>query len=346
MKGKKRGRANSDDELDYRAPSASSASTATAATFNGLPTLDPIPQLSLTNTSVNNTTTTQCVDVASDLAVSQSTASSTGHMSSENPILSPLNAPDAGEALPASVDEGHGVDGSSTDGGPIILLIVKHAESLNEDTVEIRSLAVYEDDKMGVYAPRKIPDGLQWNSSSVKNSKLVLQGTDTPVSLWIVDRVVWNGMIPKSSSTGSPGVTFISIDPLVEGDLSKLRDLVTRYSSNGSTADAMNSVRASRMMSYQECNNPDIQVETFGRVMDARDGKVAVSDLDYLDPSFVMQRDVILIEVSMGRFKDTKTKDWSKFRLSLELNAVYVLTQALKSVTDERSPVKKIRHVI
>ncbi|KAI0034602.1 hypothetical protein K488DRAFT_68991 [Vararia minispora EC-137] len=308
MKGKKRGRAISDDELEYEGPPASSASTASAGTLKG-----------------------RTDDELSVLEESPSMASSSALLSSEVPDDTPSSAADADEALSVPANDGQEDIGTPTEAGPI---------------TRIRSLAVYVDDEMAVYAPRKVPNGLRWNSSSVKNSKLVLPGTDTTVSLWIVGQVNWNGMIPSSSSTGSPGVAYISIDPLVEGDLSKLRDLVTRYSSNGSTADAMKSVRASRMMSYRERNNPDMQVQTFSRVFDARDGKVAICDMDYLDPSFVMQRDIVLVEVSLGRFRDSKTKDWTKFRLSLELDAVYVLAQAPKPATDERSLVKRMRYVI
>ncbi|KAI0033062.1 hypothetical protein K488DRAFT_70178 [Vararia minispora EC-137] len=331
-KGKKRARANSEDDLQYEEPTAPSASTISAATLDGPSQPVDLPQSSRSITPINNTATTQSVDNASLLAVDI-----------------PECAANADEALAMPDRDGLDSEGieTCTEMDPITPLIVKDDHLLDEDTLKrIRSLAVYVDAEMAVFAPRKIPGGLQWNSSSLKNSKLILAGKETPVSLWIVGRVNWNGMIPKPSSSSSPGVAFISIDPVVKGDLSKLRDLVTRYSSNGSTADAMTSVRASRMMSYRERNNPDMQVDTFRHVFDARDGKVDISDMDVLDPSFVMQHDLVLIEVSLGRFRDTKTKDWTKFRLSLELDAVYVLAQAPNASLSERSPLKKMRRII
>ncbi|KAI0028183.1 hypothetical protein K488DRAFT_73970 [Vararia minispora EC-137] len=202
----------------------------------------------------------------------------------------------------------------------------------------IHSLAVHTDDEEAVYAPRTIPSGLEWNLSSLKNFKLVVSGKSTPVSLLIVGRVTWNGMIVRSMSNSSP-----------QRDLAKLRDLITWYSSNGavwSSADGMNSMRASQMMSYREQNNPYMQAETFGQVYDARNGKVDVEEMPCLDPSFIMQHDVVLIEVSLGRFRDPKSKDWNKYHLSLELNAVYVLTQAPQGSVQECSPAKKICRLV
>ncbi|KAI0026338.1 hypothetical protein K488DRAFT_92812, partial [Vararia minispora EC-137] len=231
-KGKKRARPDSEDNLQYEGPTAPSASTILAATFDGPSQPVDLPQSSRSITPSNNTATTQPVNDASLLAV--------------------------GDIPECGVDS-EGIK-PSTEMDPITPLTVKLDHLLDEDTLKrIRSLTVHVDAEMAVYAPCKIPGGLQWNSSSLKNSKLILPGKETPVSLWIVGRVNWNGMIPKPSSSSSPGVAFISINPIVEGDLSKLRDLVTRYSSNGSTADAMTSVRTSRMMSYRERNNPDMQ---------------------------------------------------------------------------------------
>ncbi|KAI0027170.1 hypothetical protein K488DRAFT_91210 [Vararia minispora EC-137] len=255
---------------------------------------------------------------------------------------------DAGVASPLpTVDAQTGSDPIVAQVPEESLIVVRHADSLDPATVErIKSLAIYSDEPGAVYVPRKVPPALEWNLSNLKESKLTLPGKGTPVSLCIVGRVTWNGMIPKPSSPSSPGVAYLAVDPLVDGDLAKLCDLMTRYSSTGSTSDGMTSVQASRVMSYRERNNPDMQVETFASVYNARDGKADVDDMPPLDPSFVMQHDVVLIEVSLGRFRDTKTKDWSKYRLSLELDAVYVLAQAPMESAKERSPAKKMRRFI
>ncbi|KAI0028912.1 hypothetical protein K488DRAFT_73390 [Vararia minispora EC-137] len=335
-KSKKRARGNSVDGLVSGGAVPSSVSTGSADTLDGS---QPIESADLPSSPALD----EIALSGGTSAVAQEIAEVPGNSGSPDPPSSILPVDGSSSSGPGDAPENVSnapidvVDGAVSSehlevSGLLDLpssLILKHADSLGDDTAgRIRSLAVHVDHEEAVYAPRTIPSGLEWNSSSLKNSKLVLPGKSTPVSLLIVGRVTWNGMIARSMSNGSPGVAYINIDPLVEGDLAKLRDLITRYSSNGSSADGMNSVRASRMMSYRERNNPDMQAETFGRVYDARDGKVDVEEMPCLDPSFVMQHDVVLIEVSLGRFRDPKSKDWNKYRLSLELDAVYVLAQA------------------
>ncbi|KAI0029771.1 hypothetical protein K488DRAFT_72713 [Vararia minispora EC-137] len=321
---KKRARGNSGDELEYEGPEESSGSTETVGTMDSNPPVDDVDPSSVPSLSA--------------IAVQSATISSSNL--SDTPLSESTEGVIATEPAcqhPTASDSSEEQDSGSA-------LVIKHANSLGAKLAQrIRSLAVRVDDEEAVYAPRKIPDDLEWSSSNLKDSKLMLPGKNTPVSVLIVGRVNWNGMIPKPSANSSPGVAYITIEPLVEGDLAKMRDLMGRYSSSGSGVDTMKSVRASRMMSYRERNNPDMQVETFSHVFDARNGKTDVDSMEMLDPSFVMQHDIVLIEVSLGRYRDTKTRDWTKYRLSLELDAVFVLAQAPKDLGTERSPAKKIR---
>ncbi|KAI0030120.1 hypothetical protein K488DRAFT_88056 [Vararia minispora EC-137] len=340
---KKRARGNSGDELEYEGPGESSPSTGTVGTMDRY-----VSELgfALANDPDYSNAPAGDVGPSSLPSLSESTGQSatisTTSLSDTPPSVS---TEDANVIEPADQD----VTASNTpeDQESESSLIIKHTGSLEAKLVQrIKSLAVRIDDEEAVYAPRKIPADLEWSSTSLKDSKLILPGKNTPVSVLIVGRVNWNGMIPKPSASSSPSVAFITIEPIVEGDLAKMRDLMDRYSSTGSGSDSMKSVRASRMMSYRERNNPDLQVDTFGHVYDARNGKTDMETMEMLDPSFVMQHDIVLIEVSLGRFRDTKTKDWTKYRLSLELDAVFVLAQAPKESVQERSPAKKIRRIM
>ncbi|KAI0033227.1 hypothetical protein K488DRAFT_70004 [Vararia minispora EC-137] len=324
---KKRARGNSGDELEYEGPEEFSGSTGIVGTMESNAPADDVGPSSLPSLSASTEQSTTISSASlSDTPLSVSTEGTV--------VTEPAGQDVTSSNVPGDQD---------TD----CTLVIRHADSLEAKVIQrIRSLAIRVDNEEAVYAPRKIPDDLEWSSTNLKDSKLMLPGKNTPVSVLIVGRVNWNGMIPKPSANSSPSVAFITIEPLVDGDLAKMRDLMDRYSSTGSGADNMKSVRASRMMSYRERNNPDLQVETFGHVYDARNGKTDVETMEMLDPSFVMQHDIVLIEVSLGRFRDTKTKDWTKYRLSLELDAVFVLAQAPKESGIERSPAKKIRRIM
>ncbi|KAI0027028.1 hypothetical protein K488DRAFT_74874 [Vararia minispora EC-137] len=341
---KKRSQGTLGDELEYEGLAPSAASTGSAGMLASEPSreiggsvpLPSSPPLEETAILPPQSSSASVDDAAVPTSISAA------------PVEAMASSLDAAEVSPEpSLGDSTGPGASIEQEAVEVDIVVRHANSLESGTVErIKSLAIYSDEQEAVYAPRKIPSGLEWSSTNLKDSKLTLGGKSTPVSLCIIGRVTWNGMIPKPSSTSSPGVAYIAVDPLIEGDLAKLRDLMARYSSSGVSVDGMTSVRASRVMSYRKRNNPDMQVETFGCVYDARDGKADVGDMAPLNPSFVMQHDVVLIKVSLGRFRDTKSKDWSKYRLSLELDAVYVLAQAPKDSFKDRSPAKKMRRVI
>ncbi|KAI0032648.1 hypothetical protein K488DRAFT_85690 [Vararia minispora EC-137] len=284
---KKRTRGNSGDELEYEGPEESSTSTGAVGSMDSNAPVDDVGPSSLPSLSAS---TEQSATISS-----ASLSNTPPSESTEGTIVT--------EPAGQDVTAAHTPEDQDTE----CTLVIKHAGSLEAKLAQrIKSLAVRVDDEEAVYAPRKIPDDLEWSSTNLKDSKLILPGKGTPVSVLIVGRVNWNGMIPKPSASSSPSVAFITIEPIVEGDLAKMRDLMDRYSSTGSGADSMKSVRASRMMSYRERNNPDLQVETFGHVYDARNGKTDVGAMEILDPSFMMQHGVVLIEASLGRFGDTK----------------------------------------
>ncbi|KAI0029897.1 hypothetical protein K488DRAFT_88276 [Vararia minispora EC-137] len=223
---------------------------------------------------------------------------------------------------------------------------IKKIDFLDEKCIQrVRNLAVYCDEKEAIFAIRKLPADLQWNSSSVKDSALVVAGMDSPVSVWVVGQLSFNGMIPSGRSSGMPAIASVSLDPIVEGDVAKIRDAVVRYSSNGAPADNLKTFRASRNMSYRKREVPDIQISTFGNIRDARNGDLDIDDMPYLDPSFLMKGDVVLVEASIGRFKDPKSKDWGKSRVTFNLECVFLLANMPSAGSVGVSPAKKLRRL-
>lgn len=92
----------------------------------------------------------------------------------------------------------------------------------------LKSLFAFANEEESAYAARREPEDLIWSQTRVKGSKLMVPGTVSPVELWYIGAVTWNGLLPNNGVW--PSRAKLSVAPLRPGDLMHARNLITRFS--------------------------------------------------------------------------------------------------------------------
>ena len=59
----------------------------------------------------------------------------------------------------------------------------------------LATLVGYKNEDESVYAIRQEPFNLEWSSSNIKQSRLLVPGQGTPVVYWILGQLSWNGLL-------------------------------------------------------------------------------------------------------------------------------------------------------
>ena len=93
---------------------------------------------------------------------------------------------------------------------------------------ELASFALISE---SIYYIGRHPRTLEWSSGKVKDSRLVQRGQVTPLKVWVVGALTWNGMLPNAEGNFPPKPR-VSVKPLRDADLLLFRKIVEERSSS------------------------------------------------------------------------------------------------------------------
>lgn len=86
----------------------------------------------------------------------------------------------------------------------------------------------FENQEESLFGIKLAPFNLEWSTTNVKQSRLIVPGTVTPVRVWILGELSWNGLLEQDDKW--PNRAKVAIQPLRESDIVRARQIIGRYS--------------------------------------------------------------------------------------------------------------------
>ncbi|KZV75918.1 hypothetical protein PENSPDRAFT_680645 [Peniophora sp. CONT] len=214
-------------------------------------------------------------------------------------------------------------------------------EFTNQMKARLRGFSLYAKPADSVYYIGRQPKQVEWSSGKVKDSCLVHRGQVSRLVHWVIGALSWNGMLPNADGN-FPTKPKVSVKPLRNEDLMLFRKIIQDKSCSSKPVDTSNvgSISAHTDMSVRTRGADAARASMFPRLYDAQQKFTADKQgMRQLRPADFLRDDIVLLEVSVGRYWDEtangRVLNWNSNRVYFRLESMSLIQPGNEEIDED-----------